>query len=180
MHGIYQDFGFYLPTNVLLWIAQSQLRHWVYQLQPVYGAIRFLHLIGTVGFAGLAALFNCRSLGLLGGLQFGTSRRSLVNALNTSFAATLVTGVVLFLYDPLQIGSHTMFLPKLVLTTLGFLIAYWPHRRSSLGPRLVARPAFAAASLAIWIAVIGCSTWNRVERPLSLSRSLDRIDIYKQ
>ncbi|HYZ24736.1 MAG TPA: hypothetical protein VE690_21520, partial [Rhodopila sp.] len=41
--------------------------------------------------------------------------------LNWSFAVVLLTGVWLFLRDPIGLGLHTMFLPKLVLVLAGAL-----------------------------------------------------------
>ena len=51
-------------------------------------------------------------------------RGPLVSMLHASFGLTVVTGVMLFIYDPLGVGLHTMFLPKLVLITLGLALAH--------------------------------------------------------
>jgi len=48
--------------------------------------------------------------------------------MNAAFALTVLTGVALFLYDPIGTGLHTMFLPKLVLIALGLVHAYGVER----------------------------------------------------
>ena len=35
------------------------------------------------------------------------------------FAVTIITGAALFFYEPVKVGSHAYFLPKLILTALG-------------------------------------------------------------
>jgi hypothetical protein len=73
---------------------------------------------------------------------------------------------LLFLYDPIGVGLHTMFLPKLVLVVLGVVHA-WYIERLTVMRRPPWRRLSAGAALIVWVLVIGCSTWNAVERPLN-------------
>jgi hypothetical protein len=155
-----------LPADLLVWLATTDFRLWVYGVRPLYGATRFLHLAGMSGFLGLLLLLEVIRLGVFPGVSLQPVRRPVLLLMNGAFALTLLTGILLFLYDPIGVGLHTMFLPKLILVTAG-LIHAWYIERIPLMRQRYWRPASAAVALAIWTLVIGCSTWNAVERPLN-------------
>lgn len=148
----------HLPIALLTAIATSEPRLWMYGSDVTHGILRFLHLIGAAGFVGTVIPLN---LAQLGWLKLGEAR-PLRLVLEVSFWLAVVTGVALFVMDPIATGLHTMFLPKLVLVVLGYLAAKWPR---GAGARPFRRPVFAASSLAVWLLVMGCSTWNRIEHP---------------
>jgi len=166
MPDVYGSGWVHLPAGLLTWLATTDLRLWVYGLRPVYGLTRFLHLFGMSGFLGLLLLLEVMRLGVFRGATLDSVRRPVLTLMNGMFALTLLTGVLLFLYDPIGAGLHTMFLPKLILVTLGFVHAFYIERLP-----LMRRPHWrrgsAAAALTLWVLVIGCSTWNAVERPLN-------------
>jgi hypothetical protein len=151
----------HLPVALLGWLATGELRMWMYGNDTIHGLLRLAHLIGAGGFLGTVLVVNLKQIGCYKQAQLAQMRRPLLEVLEVSFWATVTSGTALFLYDPIGIGLHTMFLPKLVLTVLGFALAKWPTRSR---PRPVMRPAFAGSSMAIWLLVMGCSTWNQVER----------------
>jgi hypothetical protein len=108
-----------------------------------------------------------------------TATRAMLSIVRWMFWLTIASGVFLFLYDPIQAGSHTMFLPKLILIVLGYANAY--VFRVDVGPSgLAVRRAASAVSLSIWAAVIICSVWNHSERPLKPIRSLQGIERYTE
>ena len=107
----------HLPISLLTAIATSEPRLWMYGSDVTHGILRFLHLIGAAGFVGTVIPLN---LGQLGWLKLGEAR-PLRLVLEVSFWLAVVTGVVLFVMDPIATGLHTMFLPKLVLVVLGGL-----------------------------------------------------------
>ena len=87
--------------------------------------------------------------------------------MHACFGLAVASGIALFLYDPIGAGLHTMFLPKLLLVVLGLMHAHGLRRVRGGRRAAVIRPVFAALSLTIWIAVLGCATWNHVERPVT-------------
>lgn len=166
MPGVYGSGGIHLPVSLLVALASNPIRLWAYGLRPAYGVTRFLHLFGMAGFLGLILLLEVMRLGLFPTASIQSARRALFTLINATFALTVLSGLMLFLYDPIGAGLHTMFLPKLLLIVLGFLHAWYIERIPAMRrPRL--RQLSAALALTIWVLVIGCSTWNAVERPLN-------------
>lgn len=175
MQGVYASWGIYLPTDLLVWIATSSVRQAVYRLQPLYGLMRFLHLVGTAGFFGLLMFVNLRGCGAFAAMVPPGATRAMLAVVRWMFWLTIASGLFLFLYDPIQAGSHTMFLPKLILIVIGYANAY--VFRVDVGPAGAAvRRAASGVSLSIWVAVIVCSVWNHSERPLKPIRSLQGIE----
>jgi hypothetical protein len=167
MADVYGFGGIHLPASWLAALAQSELRLLLYGFRPFYGAARALHLLGTAGFLGSLFVVELKLLGFFPQASIGPARSPLLAVMHVSFVLAVLTGIGLFLYDPIGAGLHTMFLPKLLLIVIGLIHAHWLRRlRAVRGDRLLA-PAFAALSLAIWITVIGCATWNHVERPVT-------------
>ena len=171
MSGIYGDETLTLPIAWLSAIATSDVRLAVYAMRGLYGALRFAHLVGMAVFVGMVVLLDLRGLGLFPAGALDAARPRLAAVLNTAFWCTIGTGVLLFLRDPLGVGLHSMFLPKLLLIVAGYCYGKGVRRL----PMLRAagrRQAAAAVSLAVWLAVIGASTWNHVERPQDVTRAL--------
>jgi len=166
MPDVYGGGWFHLPAAWLVPLATTDFRLWAYGLRWLYGLTRFLHLLGMSGFLGLLLLLNLLRLGAFPGASIATARRPILTVMNSAFALTVASGLALFLYDPIGVGLHTMFLPKLVLIALGLVQAYYLERIAVMR-RHALRRGSAAAALAVWILVIGCSTWNAVERPLN-------------
>jgi hypothetical protein len=164
MPDVYGSGFVHLPVGLLVWLATSDLRLLMYGLRPLYWVMRFLHLLGMAGFLGMILLLEVKRLGFFPAASIQSARLPILSLMNWAFAVTVTTGLVLFLYDPIGVGLHTMFLPKLVLIVLGLLHAYYIERTPAMR-RPGLRRASAATALAIWVLVIGASTWNAVERP---------------
>jgi uncharacterized membrane protein len=159
--------GLHLPTDLLVKLATSDLRVWVYGMRPLYGFMRFLHLLGMAVFLGMIMLIEVKRLGFFRDASLQSARLPMIALLNTSFAVTIISGIGLFLYDPIGTGLHTMFLPKLILVTMGLFHARWIQRTTAVRDKKQLKQISAGVALVIWILVIGCSTWNHVERPLN-------------
>ena len=91
------------------------------------------------------------------------------------FATAIVTGVALFLYEPVKVGSHAYFVPKLALIALGMTNAGLFHGRdyrAALDAEAMPRHArlAGAVSLALWTAVIVCACLNSEAAPKLLLR----------
>jgi hypothetical protein len=166
MPDVYGSGWPHLPVGMLAWLATTPFRLWVYGLRPLYGAVRFLHLLGMAGFLGMLLLIEVKRLGFFPAASIQSARLPVLTLMNLAFALTVASGVALFLYDPIGVGLHTMFLPKLALITVGLVHAYGVER-TPLMRRQVLRRLSAGFALAIWMLVMGASTWNAVERPLN-------------
>ena len=167
MPDVYGFGGIHLPASWLAALAQSDIRLWLYGFRPFYGAARALHLLGMAGFLGSVFLVDLKLLGLFPRASIGPARSPVLALMHVSLGLTIATGIGLFLYDPIGTGLHTMFLPKLLLLLIGLLHAHGLRRLPISRERHGLRASLAAASLGIWIAVIGCATWNHVERPVT-------------
>lgn len=165
MDGIYGTHSVTLPLEWLTAIATSDVRLAVHALRDLYGITRFSHLVAMATFVGMVVILDLRGLGLFPAAALDLARPLLVSVLKWSFWMTIVTGVFLFLRDPVGVGLHTMFLPKLVLVTAGYLYAHSVRRLPVMRRRAGLQRAGATVSLTIWLLVIGASTWNHVERP---------------
>ena len=180
MEQAYGNGGWMLPVGLLSWLATSEVRMWVYGLRPLYGVVRFLHLAGMTGFLGAVLVVDLRLLGLFQSSSLSPARSALAGMMHWGFGLTVVTGIALFLYNPLGAGLHSMFLPKLLLIALGVLHVHGIRGREVMRTVPALRRAAAAASLVIWVGVVGASTWNHMERPVSINAALRANSVGKE
>ena len=172
MDGIYGTHTLTLPLSWLIAVATSDLRLAVYAMRGLYGATRFLHLVAMAVFVGMVVILDLRGLGLFPPAALDPARPRLGAVLKWSFRVTIVTGVLLFLRDPLGVGLHSMFLPKLLLIAGGYAYAQGMRRLPALRRTATMQRAGATLSLAVWLLVIGASTWNHVERPVRVGEAM--------
>ena len=163
MDGIYGSHTITLPLPWLTAVATSDLRLAVYAMRGLYGVTRFSHLVAMASFVGMVVILDLRGLGLFPPAALDPARPRLVS---------VVTGVLLFLRDPLGVGLHTMFLPKLLLVTAGYIYSQGIRRLPIMRRTAAMQRAGAALSLAAWLLVIGASTWNHVERPVRVGEAM--------
>jgi hypothetical protein len=168
MDGIYGSGTITLPLSWLTALATSDARMAVFGLRGLYGVVRCLHLIAMAGFVGMVVMLDLRGLGLFPRTALDPVRARLGLVLRCCFWTTIATGIGLLVYDPLGVGLHTMFLPKLLLVTFGYLLSR--VRRFGVLRRVPVLTA--SVSLAVWLLVIGASTWNHVERPVRVGDAL--------
>jgi len=182
LHGVYSDTALVLPSDWLVWLATSSARLAVYRLQGWHGPLRLLHVGGTAVFFGAIVLLDLRLLGLLGrDITLDALAQIVLPVTHASFAVTAASGALLFLYDPIQTGSHSWFLPKLLLLAAALANAAvfsFPRRigLKSIGGGALTRHArlAGALSLILWTGVIMAATANHEERPLVHGRSISR------
>lgn len=115
-------------------------------------------------------------MGMRGALRLRPFAEHVLPWLYATFGVALASGVALFLYDPVHVGAHAYFTPKLILVGLGVANALLFHRtgyvaalaaeaRMPLGARLAG-----AASLAIWLGAMACACLNVEAAPKVLLR----------
>ena len=105
MDGIYGSHTITLPLPWLTAVATSDLRLAVYAMRGLYGVTRFSHLVAMASFVGMVVILDLRGLGLFPPAALDPARPRLVSVLKWSFWVTTVTGVLLFLRDPLGGGA---------------------------------------------------------------------------
>jgi hypothetical protein len=157
-----------IPFDVLT-ALDSRTFH--YALQPVHHLVRLAHILAMALFFGGVAVLDLRLIGLGRALPFRPVAENLLPYLYGTFAITCVSGLVLFFYDPLHVGSHAYFVPKLLLLVLGLAVVCL-YRRTRFGAAFApggAMPLSArlagVASLLLWTGVIVCSCLNTEAAP---------------
>lgn len=151
-------------------------RSFHYALQPYHYLVRIVHILGAAAFFGGIGLFDLRLMGMRAGLSLRALADHTLGWLYAAFGVALASGVALFLYDPVQVGSHAYFTPKLALILLGLANAALFHRtgyRRALAAegRLPDAGRLAGAvSLAFWIGVMVCACLDTEAAPKVLLR----------
>ncbi len=167
-------FAFLLLPNQLLVALDSRAFH--YALQRYHYLVRIAHVLSMAAFFGGIALLDLRLLGWRSSIALRAYAEHVLPWLYVTFGIALVSGVVLFLYDPVAVGSHAYFTPKLILIALGILNALFYHRTRYVAAlaaeRRLPRDAMVAGavSLAIWTAVVICASLNVEAAPKVLLR----------
>ncbi|GBQ49517.1 hypothetical protein ACM0P6_01525 [Komagataeibacter sucrofermentans] len=152
-----------LPYAVLMALDSRMFHFW---LQPVHYLIRIVHIISMAMFFGMDMLFDLGVLRPRMAARIAPAAQLMVRPLHVTFAIAMVSGVVLFFYDPVHIGSRAYLTPKLLLITLAMLNALWCHRSVYL-PVLRGNAAMsvrgrigASLSLLLWSGVMIMSCLN--------------------
>ena len=163
---------FRLPSALLIALDWRPLH---FALQPFHHLIRLTHILAMSGFYGGIGLLDLRLLGWNPTIPLQPLIHRGRPLLYGLFATAIVTGVALFLYEPVKVGSHAYFVPKLALIALGMTNAGLFHGRDYRAARdaeAMARHArlAGAVSLALWTAVIVCACLNSEAAPKLLLR----------
>ena len=164
----YTHFSVPAFDRFLAWLGTTPLRLWLYQFEDADRFFVFVHIAAAAILFGAILLVDLRLIG------FG-KRLSLPDlaalALPWSIGGgvvAMITGIILLLFDPIAVGIHTFFLPKMALIVLGFANALFFHRFVRLegaGNGRAAAARFAGMlSLALWTGVFLCATLNATER----------------
>ena len=162
-----------IPAAALIAIDDRAVH---FALQPFHYIVRLVHVIAMAAFFGGIGLLDFRLLGWRGAVPLRAFAEHVLPWLYLTFAVAILSGAALFAYDPVHVGSHAYFGPKLLLIALGLANAALFHRTSYLtaiaGQATVpigARVA-GAVSLAVWTGVVICSSLNVESVPRVLLR----------
>ena len=162
-----------IPTGGLIALDNRALH---FAMQPVHYVIRLTHIVSMGAFFGAIVLLDLRLLGWRGTVPLRPFAEHVLPWLYATFGVAVATGVCLFLYDPVHVGSHAYFAPKLLLVALALGNALLFHRTSYLtalaAERVVPTSARLAGllSLALWTGVVVCSSLNVEPMPKVLLR----------
>ncbi|GBQ87766.1 hypothetical protein AA13595_2233 [Gluconacetobacter johannae DSM 13595] len=152
-----------LPYAVLTMLDSRMYHYW---MQPVHYLVRTAHMISMAGFFGIDLVLDAALFRHGGRQALAAVSRLIVPWIHALFAVAMVTGVALFFYDPVRIGSRSYLTPKLLLIAMAMGLVAFSHRRVYVAA-LGGQPAgttqarlVAAASLALWTGVIVMSCLN--------------------
>ena len=117
-------------------------------------------------FFGGIALLDFRLIGWRQSIPLRSAAGFLMPAHYSSFVVTVITGLALFAFNPVHVGSHAYFAPKLLLIVIAGVNAAILHRPGNL-QRLAGRADLpldariaGSISLAVWVGVLICSSMN--------------------
>ena len=166
-----------IPAGTL---AALDWRPFHFALQPYHYLTRIAHIVSMGGFFGGIALLDLRLMGWRRPVPLRPFADQALPWIYATFGVAVATGVALFFYDPVHVGSHAYFTLKLMLILLGLVNAAVFRRSGYLaalapeGPAAMTQPTYARlvgpVSLALWTGVIVCACLNVEDAPKLLLR----------
>jgi hypothetical protein len=162
-----------IPSETLIALDN---RTFHFALQPVHYLLRMTHIVSTAAFFGGIVLFDLRLTGLRSKAQLKAFSADSLPWLYIIFAVAAASGLLLFLYDPVRVGSRAYFVPKLLLIALGLLNAAFynglAYDRALEASGSTPRSAKLAGvlSLVFWVGVMAFSSMNAEGVPKMLLR----------
>ncbi len=152
-----------IPPEILIALDN---RTFHFAIQPWHYLIRIAHIVTMGAFFGGIVFLDLRLMGLKSRVPIAQLSEQSMLWIYIFFGLTVLTGIPLFLFDPVHVGSHAYFAPKLILLVLGLANA-------ALFNKLMARrpaPAEGATpwaarfagtlSVILWTGVLVCSSMN--------------------
>ena len=154
-----------IPSDVLVAL---DWRPYHFALQPYHYLVRIVHVASMAAFFGGIAALDLRLMGWRASLPLRPLADQVLPWLYGTFSVAIVTGLALFFYDPLHVGSHAYFTLKILLTLFGVLNAGLFRRTGHFAVLAVQGPGqlsaharlVGAVSLAIWTGVVVCACLN--------------------
>jgi hypothetical protein len=162
-----------IPANALVAL---DWRPYHFALQPYHYLVRTAHVVAMGAFFGGIGLLDFRLMGWRGTVPLRAFAAHVLPWLWATFGIASVTGLALFLYDPVHVGSHAYWAPKLLAIALGLANAALFHRTSYVAAlaaeaRLPISARLAGAfSLACWTGAIIFACLNAEGPPKVLLR----------
>jgi phosphoglycerol transferase MdoB-like AlkP superfamily enzyme len=155
--------AFRIPSSVLIALDNRALH---FAIQPFHYLLRMTHLVSAAAFFGGISLFDLRLIGLRSKAQLKAVAIDALPWLYVTFAVAMASGILLFLYDPVHVGSRAYFVPKMAMIVLGLLntLIYrrfaFRYALGSPGPMPASAKIAGSLSLAFWLAVMAYSSMN--------------------
>jgi hypothetical protein len=166
-----------IPSDVLVAL---DWRPFHFALQPYHYLVRMTHVVSMAAFFGGIAALDLRLMGWRVTLPLQPFAALVLPWLYATFGVALASGIALFFYDPVHVGSHAYFSLKLLLTVLGLVNAALFRRNAHFAVFAADAPASAvpsaqvrfvgAVSLALWTGVVVCACLNVEAAPKVLLR----------
>lgn len=152
-----------IPSDALVALDNRTLH---FALQPFHYLIRAAHVLFMAAFFGGIGLLDLRLMGFRSAVPLRAFAEHSLPWVYGCFAVTLLTGILLLLYDPVHAGSRIYLVPKLILMALGLANAVMFHRLGFIAAMTAdgVMPTTArlagSVSLLLWIGVVLCSSLN--------------------
>lgn len=163
----YSDFSVPAFDQFLIWLSATDLRLFVLQFEWADGIVRFVHVLAAAILFGAILLMDLKLLGRLARLDIRDLAAVTIPWALGGGVVAILSGGLLLLFDPIAVGVHTYFLPKMGLIVLGAANALYFHRFVHLGKtgeRRVGSGVAGAVSIALWSGVFLCAALNGSER----------------
>ncbi len=151
-----------IPPDILIALDN---RTFHFAIQPYHYIIRIAHILSMGAFFGGIIFLDLRLMGVKSRVGIDDLSEQFMLWIYIFFAITVITGIPLFLFDPVHVGSHAYFAPKLVLLVLGLANAALFNKL--IAPRLAAGESTpwqarlaGTLSVLIWTGVVICSSMN--------------------
>lgn len=130
----------------------------------LYPIVETIHIAGFVVLVGAAVMFDLRLLGFSRLVRVTDLARHVLPWSRWSVAPVFLSGLLLFMTQPVEMAGNATFRAKLALILLAgvnaFVFHQWTFKSVDRWDRAVATPAPAKAagllSLTIWAGVISC------------------------
>jgi len=129
---------------------------WLRESVWAYPAFEIAHLAGVAALLGSLLLVELRVFGVGGALAPRALARLALPVALGGFALAAVTGLAMFASQPLELLPNAAFQAKMLLVFLAGANAAAFHLRGSLERGDTLAKGQAAASLALWLAVLAC------------------------
>ncbi len=166
-----------IPSDVLVAL---DWRPYHFALQPYHYLVRLTHVASMAAFFGGIAALDLRLMGWRASVPLRPLADMVLPSLYVTFGIALLSGMALFFYDPVHVGSHAYFSLKLLLTLLGLVNAALFRRSTNFSALAAEAPASAnpsghvrlvgAVSLLLWTGVVVCACLNVEAAPKLLLR----------
>jgi len=162
-----------IPSETLIALDN---RTYHFAVQPYHYLIRMSHIVSAAAFFGGIVLFDLRLAGISSHTRLKAFAADILPWLYITFGLAMMSGLLLFFYDPVHAGSRAYFMPKIILIVLA-LINTLIYRRLAFGYALKEPPATppsarwaAALSAFFWLGVMVFSSMNAEGVPKFLLR----------
>ena len=153
------------------WLTALDWRAYHFYFQRYHYLVRMVHILSMSAFYGGIFLLDLRLMGLRVSTSLRALSEQVVVMVHASFAVAMLSGVALFLYDPVHMGARAYMAPKLLailaglLNALVFHIAGYKRILSHEGQLSAIAKIAGATSLLCWTLVIAFSSLNAEDVP---------------
>jgi hypothetical protein len=152
-----------IPNDVLIALDN---RTFHFAIQPYHYLVRVVHILSMAGFFGGIVFLDLRLMGIRSKIAIHSLSQHVLPWIYGLFGVTVLTGIPLFLYDPVHVGSHAYFAPKLILLAFGLINAAVFHKTTQLDTLTAEEMTPWAArfagfiSILLWSSVVVFSSLN--------------------
>ncbi len=124
-----------------------------------YPGLEVVHLIGIALLLGNLLLLEARAWGAGASIDLAALSALSLKLVLTGFGLAVLSGLLMFASQPLELIANRAFTIKMGLITLAGCNAAWFHGRGGFARLDGMGKSILLASGLIWIAVLACGRW---------------------